>query len=194
MTNNDTQTVVIRGKTSFAKILGDPVLNYSKDGKEWKMDLVIDKDTVKEIKGFGIGDRVKTKDGYVDGQPHLTFKQSEFKRSGDANQPIPVKDILGKDWDQSKLLGNGTDVEVKFVVKDHGVGKKKGVYIRGVRVLKLVPYERQEFDAIDENDEFYEEALKAAKAAEAAAQAEMVDAPFETDAPDDAELDDDLPV
>lgn len=190
MAINDTTTVVVRGKTSYAKILGDPVLNYSKDGKEWKMDLIIDKNTVKEIKGYGIGDRVKTKDDYADGQPHLTFKQAEFQRSGKANNPIPVKDILGKDWDQSKLLGNGTDVEVKFVVKDHGIGKKHGVYIRSVRVLKLEPYERQEFEPIDENDEFYQEALKAAKEAEQAEQAQAVD----ESAPFDGDLDDDIPI
>lgn len=166
MANNDTQTVVIRGKASYAKILGDPVLNYAKDGKEWKLDLIIDKDTVKEFKALGIGDRVKTKDTYADGRPHVTFKQAEFKRSGDRNDPIPVKDILQKDWDQSKLIGNESDLEVKFVVKDHGPGKKKGVYIRGIRVLKLVPFERKEFDDIDESDPFYEEALKAAQAAE----------------------------
>ena len=190
MANNNTQTVVLRGKASFAKILGDPVLNYNKDGKEWKMDLVIDKDTVKEVKALGIGDRVKTKEGYVDGRPHLTFKQSELRRDGTPNKPIPVKDILQKDWDHSKLIGNESDVEVKFVVMDHGPGKKNGVYIRSVRVLKLVEYDRKEFDAIDENDAFYEEALKAAKAAEAAEQAEAVD----QSAPFDADLDDDIPI
>lgn len=193
MANNNSQTVVLRGKASFAKILGDPVLNYSKDGKEWKMDLVIDKDTVKEVKALGIGDRVKTKDGYVDGRPHLTFKQSELRRDGTPNKPIPVKDILGKDWNHSNLIGNESDVEVKFVVMDHGAGKKKGVYIRGVRVLKLVPYERKEFDDVDENDEFYQEALKAAKAAEAAEQADMVN--ISTGGSQyDNDLDDDIPL
>jgi hypothetical protein len=67
--------MVIRGKTSYAKILGDPVLNYSKDGKEWKMDLVIDKDTAKEFKDAGIGDRVKSKPDYLDGQFYVTFKR-----------------------------------------------------------------------------------------------------------------------
>lgn len=160
---NNTVTAVIRGKASFARVLGDPVLNYDKSGKEWKLDVQITKDTVKEIKSLGIGDRVKSKDEYLDGSPYLSFKQAEFRKDGKPNFPIKVVDIKGNDWDQSKLIGNGSDIDVKFVVMDHGTGKKKGVYIRSIRVLKLVEYGgKSEFDAIDEDDEFYLEAQAAA--------------------------------
>ncbi len=152
---NNTTTVVLRGKTSFAKILGAPVLNYSKDGKEWKMDLVLTKEAVKEVKQYGIGDRVKSKDNYLDGQPHLSFKQPEFRKDGTPNDPIKVVDITGKNpWDQTKLLGNDSDVEVKFRVVDYGVGKKRGVYIAAVRVLNHIPYETQEFAPLSADDEF----------------------------------------
>lgn len=157
MTNKATVTAVLRGKTSFAKILGDPVLNYSKDGKEWKMDLILPKEAIKEVKALGIGDRVKTKDNYADGQPFMTFKQAELRRDGTPNQPIKVYDIANRPWDESKLIGNGSDVDVKFVVMDHGPGKKKGVYIRSVRVLNLVPYAQEEFAPIDENDPYFEQ-------------------------------------
>jgi len=161
---NKTQKMVIRGKASYAKILGDPVLNYSKDGKEWKMDLVIDDATEKEFKAAGIGDRVKRKEKYLNNAPHVTFKQAEFRRSGEPNRPIKVTDILGDDWDQKKLIGNGSDVDVTFVVQDHGPGKKKGMYIRSVRILKLVEY-NSEGDAppIDETDPFFAEAAAAAE-------------------------------
>jgi len=193
MASNETKTVVLRGKTSFAKILGAPVLNFSKDGKEWKMDLVLDKDTVKEVKALGIGDRVKTKDGYLDGQPHLSFKQAELKRDGTPNQPIDVKDIAGKPWPENKLLGNGTDVDVKFVVMDYGPGKKKGVYIRSVRVLSLVPYEKQEFEPLSEDDPFYKQLAEAE--AMAAAQRDAEDKAFKKAfVPDSDDLDDDQPL
>jgi len=169
---NNKVTMVIRGKTSYAKILGDPVLNYSKDGKEWKMDLVIDKDTVKEFKDEGIADRVKSKPEYLDGANYVTFKQPEFQRSGKANDPIKVVDILGDAWDQKTLLGNGTDVDVTFVVQDHGVGKKKGMYIRQVRVLKLVPYDGTAVKEIDPNDPFFAEA-EAARARKAQEDAQF---------------------
>jgi len=58
---NKTQTFVIRGKAMYAKILGDPIPNYDKSGKEWKMDLQLtDKNSLKELKAAGIGDRAKT--------------------------------------------------------------------------------------------------------------------------------------
>lgn len=195
---NNTQTVVIRGKASFAKILGDPVLNYTKDGKEWKLDLEISKDTEKELKGYGIGDKVKKKDGYLDGAPHLTFKQPEFQKSGKANEPIKVSDILGEAWDQKKLIGNKSDIEVRFVIVDYGPGKKRGVYIRSVRVLRLEEYNRSEFTPIAEDDEFFALAQAAEERraevlaqyiAEAALDVELASPPFEVD-----DLDDELPL
>lgn len=168
--NNKSQKMVVRGKTSYAKVLGDPVLNYSKDGKEWKLDLLIDPAVEKEFKAAGIADRVKRKDGYLDGKPHVSFKQAEFRRNPDPitgemkrNDPIKVTDILGDAWDQKTLLGNGTDVDVTFAVQDYGPGKKKGVYIRSIRVLKLVPYEGGgDAPPIEETDPFYAEAAAAA--------------------------------
>lgn len=161
---NKPQTLVIRGKAMYAKILGDPILNYDKSGKEWKMDLAItNKDSLKELKAAGISDRVKRKENYLDGEPFLSFKQSEYRKDGvTPNDPIPVIDIKGKEWDDEKLIGNGSDVDVKFVVMDFGPGKKKGVYIRGVRVLNLVPYEKNDFAPISEDDEFFQNTLKVA--------------------------------
>ena len=151
-----TQTVVIRGKTMYAKILGDPVLNYSKDGKEWKTDIVIDKDTVKQLKSLGVGDRVKSKDDYIDGQSYITLKQPELQKSGKANDPIEVVDIKGAAWDQGNLIGNLSDVDVKVNIVDYGVGKKRGIYIKKMRVLNLVPYEKNDFAPITEDDPFFE--------------------------------------
>jgi len=181
------QTLVIRGKANYAKILGDPVLNYNKDGKEWKMDLLItNKDSLKELKAAGIADRIKRKEGYLDGEPFLSFKQAEYRRDGvTKNDPIPVIDIKGSAWDDEKLIGNGSDVDVKFAVIDYGVGKKSGVYIRGVRVLNLVPYEGSGFAAISEDDEFFQNTLKVAD--------EEFQADFDL-ASDSDDLDDDLPM
>lgn len=155
-------TIVIRGKASYAKILGNPVLNYNKDGKEWKIDVKISKETSKEIKGFGLGDRIKMKPDYLDGSPYLSFKQPEFKKDGSPNYPIKVYNILGKPWDDNTLIGNDSDIEIKFQKVDYGPGKKAGAYLRSVRILKLIPYEGSSgFAKVDENDEFYQEALKA---------------------------------
>ena len=157
---NKNQLVTLRGKLSFAKLLGNPVPNYNKDGNEWKTDFQISKDSIKELKAYGVGDRVKTKDNYLDGQPFLSFKHPALKKDGEANDPIPVVDIRGAPWNDKELLGNGTDADIKFVIVDFGPGKKKGVYLRSVRILKLVPYAGGGgFDAVDEDDEFYNELL-----------------------------------
>ncbi len=180
MTNSAaSQIVTIRGKTSYAKILGNPVLNYSKDGKEWKMDLKIGKDTAKELKNYGIADRVKMKPDYLDGQPYITFKQRELRPDGTPNKPIAVVDIAGKPWDQNKLIGNESDVDVQFTVRDYGPGKKAGMYIRKVRVLNLVPYEGGDvLPPIDENDPFYKnlaDAVDTNNTATADALADLLD-------------------
>jgi len=157
-----TQTFVIRGKAMYAKILGEPIPNYDKSGKEWKMDLQLtDKNSLKELKAAGIGDRVKTKDNYLDGSPFMSFRQAEYRKDGvTKNEPIKIVDAAGKPWDDNKLIGNQSDVDVKFVKMDFGPGKKPGVYIRAVRVLNLVPYEKDDFGAITEDDEFFQEAVK----------------------------------
>jgi len=197
---NKPQTAVFRGKAQYAKVLGEPMLNYNKDGKEWKIDLVLaDKGLLAEAKKLGIGDRVKQKDDYVDGQSYMTFKQAEFKRDGTANEPIKVTDILGNAWPKDKLIGNGSDVDVKFVVIDYGPGKKSGVYIRSIRVLKLVEYNKKEFDDLPEDDEFAAEAKAAAE--KRARDMEQFKKDFELDADEgdaveadalDDSLDDDL--
>lgn len=152
------KTVTIRGKAQFAKILGDPIPNYDKTGKEWKMDLEItDKDTIKEIKSLGIGDRIRQKENYLNGSPYISFKQAEFKKDGTTpNKPITVVEADGKTpWDQDKLIGNGSTVDVRFAIIEYPAYKKTGCYIRAVRVLDHVSYERPLFDPLDEEDEFY---------------------------------------
>jgi hypothetical protein len=168
----------IRGKASFAKVLPDQLsLNYNKDGKEWKIDLEIDEATVKELKKLKIGDKIRRgepyeKDGvekpaYLDGRPYLTFRQAELKRDGSPNNPIDIKDILGKPWDYTKEIGNGSVIDLKFAIVDNGVGKKKGMYPRAIRVLEHVPYERKTFTDLDPADPYYQAALEAQKAAKA---------------------------
>lgn len=156
MANSVIETV-IRGPVHYAKILGSPVPCYDKDkGKEWKMDVELNAATVKELKGYGIGDRIKQKDGYLDGAPHISLRQNSQKADGTPNNSPRVVEGDGKTpWDQEKLIGNESVCDVKVAIMDHGPGKKKGVYIRGVRVLKHVPYEGTLFSPLDEDDEYF---------------------------------------
>lgn len=182
-------TVTFRGKLSYAKLIGDPVLNYNKDGKEWTTDLQIDNDLVKEAKRLGIGDKVRTKETYLDGEPYLTFRHRELRKNGDENGPIPIVDILGNPWDNDKLLGNGTDADIQFVITSGG--PRKGIYMRKVRILNLVPYERQDaLEKIDKDDPFYKQMKEAQERALLEAQQKAETPAEESEAED---LDDDLP-
>lgn len=202
MTTPKNPTITWRGTAHYSKILGDPILNYAKDGKEWKMVLEItDKGTLVEAKKLGIDKKIKNKTDFLDGSPHISFTQRLNNRDGSENDPIDVVDAAGNPWDQSKLIGNGSKVDVRFVIVDYGKSMPKGVYIRGVRVLELVPFEGNDFAPLDEEDEFF----KAAKAAEEQAEKdrellamsprpdEDTSPPFDTTSEDD-ELDDDIPV
>lgn len=165
-------------------------MNYEKTGKQWSTDVVIDEATAKEMKQYGIADRVKRKDGYLDGQPFLSFKQKELQASGKENDPPEIVDITGKPWDQSKRIGNETVVDMKFNVVDFGVGKKKGVYPKKMRVLDHVPFEDSGFQPLDESDEFYQKAQEAQQ--EAAVRAAAEDRQFKKDFIGD-DLDEELP-
>ena len=193
MSNKKTKTLVLRGTLQYAKILGDPSLNYNKDGQEWKFDFVPNnqKSVNKELKEAGIADRLrvlidkKTNTPRYGGSAYMTFKQNANRKDGTPNQPIKVVDAAGNPWNPTTLLGNDTEADVKFVVIDNGEGKFTGVYPRAVRVLKLVPYQAKEFEPLDEDDEFHEEAMEAAQ--------EEVFIPVDDD--NDVEVeDDDLPM
>lgn len=164
---NKVREITIRGKTMYAKILGDPIPTYDArqgkgDGREWKMDLELTPVLQKELKSYGIGDRIKQKEDYLDGAPYITLKQAEKQKAIDPetgknklNRPIRVVNAHGQAWDGETLIGNGSVVDVKIAIVDNGPGMKDGVYIRAVRVLKLVPYAGADFEPLSEDDEFF---------------------------------------
>lgn len=158
------QVHTLRGKVMYAKVIGEPRLNFSKDGKEWTLDLMMTPDLIKEVKAMGLSDRIRSKETQYDGAKYMSFRQRELRADGKANDPIEVKDILGKPWGD-KLLGNGTVVDLKFKVTDYGPGKKAGVYPQSIRVLDHVPFESADFAEISEDDVYFKKALEAQEAA-----------------------------
>lgn len=160
-TKTQNELITIRGTTSYAKVLPHQLApNFAKDGKEWSVDIKLNDPAgdEKRFKKIGIADRIRQKETYLDGAEFMTFRQPELKADGTPNKPIKIVDAKGRDWDNETEIGNGSVVDVRFAVKDYGPGKKKGVYIRGIRVLEHVPYEKADlFEPLDENDEFYVE-------------------------------------
>lgn len=155
--------ITLRGRTAYARVLGEPMDNFDKDGKEFKLDFILDNYAVdnKRLKALGVGDRVKQKEDYLDGQPHMTIRQKTEKvRDEQTNTMVwknrpKVEDIFGEVWPQDKLLGNDTVIDLKLRVADYGKALKKGMYISGIRVLELVPYVKNAFEEIDKDDPYY---------------------------------------
>jgi hypothetical protein len=166
-------TLYLTGKIYWAKVLGNPRPNYSKDGNEWTFEFEPNAEGVKALKNAKLADRLKDK--YEDRGRFLTLRKAELAKDGKPNTPIRVYDNENQAWPAETLIGNGSVVDVKLDVRDYGPGKKQGVYPIAIRVTELVPYVSSEFGAMD-ND------AKPEKAASKPAPRTLRD-----------ELDDDLP-
>lgn len=138
------------GKILWAKVLGDPVPNYNRDGFEWTFDFVPDADALKLFKELKIDNKMKEKDGVK----FLRFTQKQKQANGKDNFPITVVDARDRIWDPATKIGNDSTVEVKFKVVAYGPGKPTGVYPQAIRVLDHKPYVRQEFAPLPEDNEF----------------------------------------
>lgn len=140
------------GKIHWAKVLGDPVPNYNRDGNEWTFDFTPDKDGLALVKELKIDGKLKNKGD--DRGEFIQFKQKEKQASGKPNFPVTVVDAHNRPWDPAVKIGNNSTAEVKFKVVDYGKGKPVGVYPQAIRVLELVPYVRQEFAPLPEDSEY----------------------------------------
>lgn len=172
----------ITGIANWAKVLGPPVQNYSKDGYEWTIDITPDDDSVAVLNNAGIGDRMKNKGD--DRGEFISFRQKATRMNGEENDPIRVVDAKNRPWDPKELIGNGSKVQLKFNVKDYGPGKKQGVYPQAIRVLELVSYAPVDFEPLPEDSEYVK----------AADEKPHVAPDFDKDFGLDDDLNDDMPT
>ena len=192
-------TVFISGKIMWAKVLGEPALNYSKDGRQWSFEVELDEKSLQTLIKHGLADRIKgkgyklgTKGQHKDREPFIQFRKTELNKEGNKNDPIRIYDAEDNKWDPmlndkgqpTNLIGNGSLGDVKLSVRDYGVGKQLGVYPDAIRITEHVEYEGggSEFGSYDnEGDETPAKPAKA-KAAKKSS--------FESD----FDLDDDVPL
>lgn len=153
------QTVFLTGKLSWAKVLGEPRLNYGGDGKEWTFELEPDENSLAKYVKLGLADRIKgkgfnigTKGQFADRIPFLQLKKSELASDGSPNTPIRVYNADNEPWDQKTLIGNGSNGDVKLDVRDYGAGKKMGVYPVAIRVTNHVSFQSEEFGGMDDDE------------------------------------------
>lgn len=124
---------------NWAKVLGAPVPNYSQDGFEWAVDVILTPEQKATLEEAGIGAYIKNRDGALT----LKCKRNAEKYGGGQNQPIPVYDNTGKKWDDNILIGNGTKADVKFLLNEMSRGPNKGKkkpVLLAIKVNELVEY------------------------------------------------------
>jgi hypothetical protein len=178
-------THVIRGTLNWAKVLGAPQFNEYAKEKQWSVDVSPDDKGLAELKRLKLstGEKSKLKNKKDGRGDFISFRQSEFKKNGEPNDPIKITDAQGNPWPANKLIGNGSKADVKFSYCDFGA--TKGSYIKAIRVLEHVPYVVQEFAPLSEDDEFFAGTDEPQASSDGAA-------PVESEAQDE-DLDDDVP-
>lgn len=140
--------MLIRGKSKWAKITGEPVWGYEAKHKEWSIDVYVDEETAHKLEVEGLKEKIKDKGN---GQ-YLTFKRRELKMDGSPNTPIRVVDHHGEAWNPKTRIGNDSVVNVNFAINEYGKGQKSA-NILSLQVWDLVPYEGSEFPTREDASE-----------------------------------------
>lgn len=143
--------VYASGKLYWAKIVGDGALHldYDQTGKQWAVEFAPNDTTF--LKDHKLLDRLKNKDDAKNPNkgPYIILKKPELNRDGEKNSPFRIWDADGNEWDE-RLIGNGTDADVKLDIRDWGVGKKQSIYCTDIRITDLVSFSSSPFGAMDE--------------------------------------------
>jgi hypothetical protein len=143
--------MLIRGTAKWAKVIGKPHAGYEAKFNEWSIDVYVDAATEKKLRDEGLSHKLKDKGNGV----YITFKRKELKMDGSPNQPIRVVDHRGEAWNEKVKIGNGSVVNVNFVINEFGKGKNdKAANILSLQIWELVKYEGGEFPTrADDNNE-----------------------------------------
>lgn len=152
------KTYIIHGIANWAKILGPPRDNSFTGEREWSIDVTPDAEGRAILKELGLSDRLRDpKDTDKREESFLSFRHREFKADGEKADPLRVVNANAEPWDKDRdgLIGNGSEVNAKFVVRDYGKGKKMGMYLRAIQVTKLVSYVVQDFAPVESDAEYF---------------------------------------
>ena len=135
---------IISGKAHWASVLA-PNTTYE---PVYSIDLELDDDTKSTVEGLGL--TIKNKgDGRND---FVTIKRKLYNKNGDERPAPTVKDSANNNWND-QLIGNGSQVNVKFSTYDWTYAGKSGVGadLMAVQVVDLVPYgNSNDFESIDD--------------------------------------------
>lgn len=147
------------------------VENYDGDGYEWTFEL--EPEDTGFLKEHRLLDRLKDPFEYAEKleqkgedekaasvreknegrEDYLLIRKPTENAKGEATDPFRILDSDNEPWDRNQLLGNGTKCDFKLKIVDWGKGKKKSIYCLAIRVTDHVPYESDEFAAMDNGEQ-----------------------------------------
>jgi hypothetical protein len=133
--------MMIQGKGYWARITGNPHNGYKSEAPQdrlWSFDLSIADDVVQKFKAAGIADKIKNKND--ERGNFVTWKRKAIKKDGMPAKPIRVVDRAGQPWDPAKKIGNGSTLNVQFIINDEGSPNPRPSVL-AVQVWELVEYE-----------------------------------------------------
>ena len=138
---------VISGKAFWAKVYQPQASKYNPDDYRYSIDVgQLDERNIKIAKDLGMD--VKT-DEVVEGKPYSGQKGSyvtirNYAKSQDGSDNPRPRVVDAQTNPMTKLIGNGSDVNVLFDVSPYKNGPRagqNGFYLKGVQVVSLVEYE-----------------------------------------------------
>lgn len=149
---------MLHGKIYYAKILGAPQKAYNPGELEWAFDVSIDEATKEKLLSENLP-KTKIKNKGDERGDFIQFKRRSITMEGEPAKPYEVVDRKGQPWDQTTLIGNGSEVNVKYLINEWTFNKTKGFKANAlaVQVWEHIPYKgREEFPTDDDGNEQWE--------------------------------------
>jgi hypothetical protein len=208
------KTVFITGTLYWFKGVnrGQAVQNYDGDGYEWTFE--VEPDDIEFLKEHRLLDRLKDPLAYAvklekkykqygdeedkrkaekareaaEGRgDYLILRKPTTDKDGNETDPFRIYDENNEPWDRDTMIGNGSKADLKLSIIDWGPGKKQSIYCKAIRITDHVPYESDEFAAMDAQEETAKTAPKKTRAKPKKAE------PKASSAENFEDLDDDIP-
>lgn len=133
---------IVTGKARYAKILGAAPPGYDNGPEEWTLDLVVDEAGEKQYLASG-GSDFYVKVNKDTGEKYVRFSRKAIKRDGSEGKPFTVVGPDGKAWDQKKLVGNDSILNIKFSLNEitHKGAKRLKPSALAIQVWEHIKYE-----------------------------------------------------
>ena len=136
---------IITGKAQWASVL-QPNTKYE---PAWQIDVCnLDAKSKKLLKADGVAHKIKNVGD--DRGDFIKITQKVDKRDGTKFEAPKVVDGMKRPFTQ--LIGNGSEVAVKYAVSNYEYSGNSGVaaYLKAVQVLKHIPYgDGEDFDIVE---------------------------------------------